>query len=322
MRRSNVVAADGSGYWHALTLDVTQPQRANLQVQVAGQGRLLLTQNGQPVLLAVVDRYRSGVEYLRTDKFRSPIKPLRAAQARQTVAGDPDAGRSRWAHYFATALATATTGPLQRGQWVISRDDHLRSVHQARSVAERWTTLLLSGDPDGSIDWIAHNGGGQVLPLRRLSSLENGRVKAYRKQVRDGSLPPILLWWISGLDAYAILDGHDRVLAAIAENEEPPRLTLSSLSIERANRDLDAVTTRYAAILPHIQEQGQAGTPGAADALAAAHSGLAERLHAAGIAYAPTPAWPLLGGTEAWRSLAQLHAPRWLSSVEAERHTV
>lgn len=72
------MAADGSGSWHALTLDVTQPQRASLQVQLAGQGRLLLTQNRQPVLLAVVGRSRSGVEYLRTDKFRSPIKPRRA----------------------------------------------------------------------------------------------------------------------------------------------------------------------------------------------------------------------------------------------------
>ncbi|WP_285575955.1 hypothetical protein [Actinoallomurus iriomotensis] len=35
-----------------------------------------------------------------------------------------------------------------------------------------------------------------------------GRVKAYRKLARDGALPPLLLWWISGLDGVLLLDGR------------------------------------------------------------------------------------------------------------------
>jgi hypothetical protein len=54
----------------------------------------------------------------------------------------------------------------------------------------------------------------------------DSRVKAYRKQIREGTLPPVLLWWVSGLDCHLILDGHARLAAAIAESVEPPLLQL------------------------------------------------------------------------------------------------
>ncbi|MYX98297.1 hypothetical protein GT045_26700 [Streptomyces sp. SID486] len=39
-------------------------------------------------------------------------------------------------------------------------------------------------------------------------------------------LPPVLLWWASGLDCHLVLDGHARLAAAIAESLEPPLLQL------------------------------------------------------------------------------------------------
>ncbi|MFF5725047.1 hypothetical protein [[Kitasatospora] papulosa] len=54
----------------------------------------------------------------------------------------------------------------------------------------------------------------------------DSRVKAYRKQAREGTLPPVLMWWVSGLDCHLILDGHARLAAAIAESVEPPLLRL------------------------------------------------------------------------------------------------
>lgn len=44
---------------------------------------------------------------------------------------------------------------------------------------------------------------------------------------------PVLLWWISGLDCYVILDGHDRILAAIAEDREPPFMALAAIDRHR-----------------------------------------------------------------------------------------
>ena len=48
------------------------------------------------------------------------------------------------------------------------------------------------------------------------------RVKAYRKQVREGMLRRVLLCWVSGLGCHLILDGHARLASAIAESVEPP----------------------------------------------------------------------------------------------------
>ncbi|MFG2333996.1 hypothetical protein ACGFMM_30875 [Streptomyces sp. NPDC048604] len=86
--------------------------------------------------------------------------------------------------------------------------------------------MLVEGHPDGYIDWFTHSGSWEVLPLRPMPGPRDSRVKAYRKQAREGTLPPVLLWWVSGLDCHLVLDGHARLAAAIAEFIEPPLLQL------------------------------------------------------------------------------------------------
>jgi hypothetical protein len=55
--------------------------------------------------------------------------------------------------------------------------------------------------------------------LRRMSPETSARVKWRRKKAREGLLPPVLLWWFSGLVSYIVLDGHDRLLAAALEHQ-------------------------------------------------------------------------------------------------------
>ncbi|MEU7076007.1 hypothetical protein AB0B30_38445 [Streptomyces narbonensis] len=74
--------------------------------------------------------------------------------------------------------------------------------------------MLVEGHPDGYIDWFVHSGSWQVLPLRPMPDPGDSRVKAYPKQAREGTLPPVLLWWVSGLDCHLILDGHAGLAAA------------------------------------------------------------------------------------------------------------
>ncbi|GHB59194.1 hypothetical protein GCM10010377_57740 [Streptomyces viridiviolaceus] len=56
-------------------------------------------------------------------------------------------------------------------------------------------------------------------------------MKAYRKHVREGTLAPVPLWWVSFLDGRLILDGHDRA-AALAESVEPACVELARLPDE------------------------------------------------------------------------------------------
>ena len=186
--------------------------------------------------------------------------------------------------------------------------------HRASSLAERWKGVLLPGE-QGYIDWFMDNGSWQILPLRPLADPDTGRVKAYRKQAMEGILAPVLLWWISVLDSYVLLDGHHRLVAALSENVEPPLLCLSSVSTEQAARDTDTALSRYDRTAEALERQIAAGTPVATDALAAVNRRLAQQLRTIGTAYGVTRAWPLRGGTAGWNALATTHLAGWLAET-------
>ncbi|GAB1644317.1 hypothetical protein [Krasilnikovia sp. MM14-A1259] len=309
-RTSNLPASAGS--WEALVLDVEHPGSPALKVEVAGRGLLALRQNDTVALMAQIDADLSGVEYAVTGQFCSPIPPIRAAYAASLgTEGSSGVRQARWAHHFAAALTRSTKGPLHTGRWVVSGDaTHLRPAIRASTLAERWEQLLLPGG-QGYIDWFVDNGAWQILPLHPLADPDTGRVKAYRKQAREGILAPVLLWWISGLDCYVLLDGHDRLVAALSENVEPPMLTLSSVSPQQAARDTDAALSRYARTTEALERQVTAGASGATDALAAVNRRLAENLKTIETAYGVTRAWPLRGGTARWNALAAAHVADW-----------
>lgn len=180
-------------------------------------------------------------------------------------------------------------------------------------MSQRWASLLLPARR-GWIDWFADNGAWQILPLRPLDSSDAGRVKSYRKQVDEGILAPVLLWWISGLDCYVVLDGHDRLAAALAEETEPPLLALSSVSAYQVAHDREAVLQRSLRSMEAIERQVTAGVPGSAEALVAVNRRLGEDLRAVETRYGTTRAWPLRGGTKAWNALAAQSEVRWRGS--------
>ncbi|MFF4518912.1 hypothetical protein [Streptomyces mirabilis] len=219
MQRSDVTRDDGT--WVGLSLDVQDRHQPGLCAFTAG-AQLLVSQMSQPVLLAVVDEQHEGVDFWRTDGYRSFVPPLRA-DAGRALAGSPE----RWAHRFAQYLIDSPGSPLHEGRWLLSCESPLqRWRHADASHAEYWSSMLVDGHPNGYIDWFLHAHSWEVLSLRPMPDADDSRVKAYRRQAREGTLPPVLLWWVSGLDCHLILDGHARFAAAVAESVEPPLLQL------------------------------------------------------------------------------------------------
>ncbi|MEV4350540.1 hypothetical protein AB0J83_39290 [Actinoplanes sp. NPDC049596] len=271
----------------AVLLDVDSPGRPELRMEVAGRGLLLLRQAGAAILLAEVDPRYAGVDYVLTGQFRSPIPPIRAGSPKPPMA---------WAHYFASALTETSTGPLHAGRWAIS------------TTATDIRADQVLPQPRGGISWFGPAGGWEILPLRPLPSPTAARVKAYRKRTREGALPPLLLWWISGLDCHVLLDGHDRLAAALAEQQSPPLLALSSISRPRATRNTQIWLDAHERTTHHIERQAAAGSPGATDALLTLNQQLARDLQALETARGTTRAWPLPGGTAAWRHAHALAA--------------
>jgi hypothetical protein len=276
-------------------------------MECADGGRLMLVQSGVPVLFARQRATHRGVHYARTGRYVSLMGPLRAERARafaEFAAPGSEEWTERWAAYAERSLREADNGPLHAGDWNITPG------FSGWFVDGNWPKLL-SHDPDrGHLTWFGYGDpvedARDLLPLRALSHPEAPRVKAYRRQYREGVLPPVLVWWISGLNSPVVLDGHDRLTAALAEGGRPPVLILS--------RAMDEEWKAVCAERPVLEyEKTVAALDGPLAPVRASAEGrrLADTLR--DIAHAPdlTRSWPLPGGAAAWEAATAEHVPGW-----------
>ena len=105
-----------------------------------------------------------------------------------------------------------------------------------------WPGELLLSWPVDYVDW--WSGCNPVIPLRPLSAADAPRVKSYRRLLREATLPPVLLWWVSGFDGWVILDGHDRAVAALAEGHRPVSIVLARGKDDRHQAEAIAATVQ------------------------------------------------------------------------------
>ncbi|WP_372344483.1 hypothetical protein [Streptomyces sp. KL116D] len=306
MRRTGATGRDGA--WAGLELEVTGRPRPGL-CPYAAEGRrpVLRRADGAPVLFGRVTRDHCGVDFLRTGAFRSPLPPPRADTARRVR------GPARWAHRFADALERDADSPLHDGRWVLTAGTRFQRWRpEDESPVAHWRDLLVEGDPDGELDWFVHNGSWEVLPLRAWPDVTDARVKAYRKQAGDGTLPPVLLWWFSGFDAHLVLDGHARLVAALAEGVEPPVLELLRLApADEVTKDTTAAVATYTAEMARFRTLRAAHGERVPDGAALMGPVLARALEEARSGHRPTWAWPLPGGAQQWDRAAWELAPGW-----------
>ena len=184
------------------------------------------------------------------------------------------------------------------------------------AVDRHWPKLLTFDPERGHLTWFGYGDPDEdardVLPLRTLSAPDFARVKAYRRQYREGVLPPVLLWWLSGLNSLVVLDGHDRLVAALAEGGRP-----SVVILGRAASDAwvewvaGPRTVAYEKEVAQFEGQRAAGDPLAASRIAGASRRLADDLYSYATSPFMTRAWPVRGGAQAWLREAEGLVPGW-----------
>lgn len=259
-------------------------------------GRMLLTQGAHPVLLARVAPDHGHVRYLRTDLFRSPVPPITAAESRRR----PPSHVEGWAERFRAQLVDGVAGPLRDSAWGMCPADVAVPAFRASGGRDPYGPDAVATGVRGELDWFGTR--VQLLPLHQVPEPDAARVKAYRKLARAGRLPPVLTWWISGLQCPVVLDGLARLAAAWAERIPATVLALLELDPERVDHGVDRAVTSYEARTTGVRLTGEP-----ADRVHARFSKqLADDLDTAsrsGI----TRAWPLLGGVAAWEATAQAH---------------
>lgn len=197
--------------------------RGALRIESARVSRVRLALDGETLALARVMPALAGFAWVRAE--RGPlalIPPIRASDARST-------GRDAWPRAMAERLAASSRTWLRPGRWALAPLERrargeLWPADGVPSIARKLHEALTL--PRSFVEPYAPSGSGRVLALRDPSRPTDARVKSWRKHAREGALPPILLGWIGGLDAYVVLDGHDRLLAAQLEGELPDALAL------------------------------------------------------------------------------------------------
>lgn len=215
------------GVWAGLLLDVSACTPPAFTVSVCPPHCLRVAAGDRAMLWARVERDYWGVDLLRSDSPLSPgiVPPITAAQVREKHAADPARARAGWARFFAEALAGSGSSPLADGQWLLQP-----SLHGSAAVSIRpdMAALALARPALDALDWSDITLGCPVapIPLRSPSPAQNGRVNAWARHARAGTLPPVLLMWVSGLQAHVVLDGHDRLQAAVQQGMDVPVLVL------------------------------------------------------------------------------------------------
>ncbi len=305
-------------------------QRPFLHVDAAPRYRLRLMSGGQPLLWMRIDAWWEGCGFLR-GPAPAPrcLPPLTTAEVRRMAhaPATPD-WWAAWSYRFAGELQGAEASPLHEGRWALwplvpvpfkkarsyPRVPTVKAgavVDAPHSLEEALRFELSWLDP---WDWSwavddaeqANTRSGAVLSLRAPSAGSDDRVKAWRKHARDGTLPPVLLFFFQLVGKWLVLDGHDRLHAALLEGLAPPLLGLWPV-LERALPDNPAV--REAALLGAETSLRTRRDAAAVDA--ANHTLL--RAHQASRRLAVTRAWPLRGGVPEWRREVQAFRERTFS---------
>jgi hypothetical protein len=208
--------------------------------------------------------------------------------------------------------------PLHAGAWTLHDFAWPAAASPGEGARLSWLRADLvryGSEGTATFDYessISGSAGVPLVPTHHLSEPDEPRVKAMRRLVREGVLPPVLLWSVTGFVGYVILDGHDRLVAAMAEDAMPSFVVISRT--DRAGSELrdQADAARYEATMRQLDLAARRG--GDPDGIARARSGasreLARRLETQG--QDPTWSWPIDGGAPAWNKSASQVSAQWV----------
>jgi hypothetical protein len=271
------------------------PRRPGLRIEAASGRRVRIVASGAPILWGRLERYYEGVWWLREDDRAPVIEPIHAPSVRAAPDGDRDEWHAHWARHLLGELARSPRCPLDEGPWELRRAIDARAEEREEDLIT--VENLEAGVPSGTHgfeDW-GISGSGRILGRRTPSTDDDGRVKAWRKRARDGTLPPVLLMFVTAFDMHLVLDGHDRLQAALLEGQPPPMLTLTPV-VEHPRPILlnvrEAVTFEY---------ERRMRDPAIPRELATRLGHMLSQVHRApGHTLFRSRAFPLAGGVAAW----------------------
>ncbi len=254
MQLSVLPEPNGSEKFAALVFRVAGPQlpaSGGLRVE-AGSGTIRCTLAGEPILWARPDPYCQGAWVLQRTAEGSPgiLPHWNFPEARTHGEASSVKFMESWAKAIARALLESSRSPLHEGTFLLSAAR--RGLYGLEPVGTNHLPAIASGFEEffgvDQPEWVPWGPMVRpVLPLRERPRNHEGRVKAWRKAVQEGWLPPLVLYWVSGLNAFLLLDGHARLVAMELEGVRPSQALMLWRPVDLPTGDAwrDDVARRY-----------------------------------------------------------------------------
>ncbi|MEM1252767.1 MAG: hypothetical protein AAGI69_10055 [Cyanobacteria bacterium P01_H01_bin.21] len=235
----------------AICVDAQDSPKPQLRLETGATRRIKLLNQENVIFWATIAADYSGVPILKT------LKPLTVGEMtiRPITSSTVEALRNlhgreklkQWCRVFIKELKTSPSSFLYNGLWLMTgflpkkstKPWALGSISDPRQFGYQYLYEAhdaLKPDHLSYIDWWANNGSGQLINLK-MPDKSDGRLRWWRKKVRENSLPPILIWYLNCLDAYVIVDGHIRLLAAYLEDYVPEFIAIYSAHSTKVTPD-------------------------------------------------------------------------------------
>ncbi len=184
------------------------------------------------------------------DRSSAIVPPIASDLARSIT-------RAGWVGWLARTLFVEASRPLvAAGTYALAPLSPRRELERpafAPPTHARGADALHRAPRTQRVRWSSQSTDEcNVFALRDASRDDASRVKAWRKHASDGTLPPALLAWVSALDGYVVLDGHDRLHAAALEGIDAPLVSLHPVREHALSAEvLVEATRRYELAFAH-----------------------------------------------------------------------
>jgi hypothetical protein len=242
---------DNKNQWCGMAVRVSESAKPVWHLQAGADRRIKLVAGNKTLFWATLLKDYGGVWLIKTlvdlDITDMPVSPIRSADIESRANLQGDEWLKSWSRFFVEQLEKNQCSILYDGLWLLGpcfavsdkKDwQFMSSVHSrymGTNVVYQVKDALKTDEVELLSWWL--NGNGELINLKKPQA-DSGRVKWWRKKVREGRLPPILVLYLSCLDAYIIIDGHDRLMASIIENQPPELIAISSAQEIHCSPDL------------------------------------------------------------------------------------
>lgn len=268
---------DRNNTWQGLELTV-QKQAASehaMEMLSGHHGRMVLQFQKETLFWATMLKDHSGAWLVFNSEHpyqRSLLPPITSGDVESIGKKEAHSWTGGWCRYFARQLMNAPAPLLPARRWLLRPMMPVKPApyfYQQPKPVESWRFHSPACDGNINCDWMLYGEdfpdlaspekvrlvdwwwGGNLLLGRYPVTVDAGRLKWWHKKCREGSLPPVLVWYIGGLASFVILDGHYRLQAAIEEGVPPMFLVLSELN----EREYHSEPEHQARILRALQQQ-------------------------------------------------------------------